>query len=158
MYYLLTLPAYGFYWFSLASRASLPEWYEPAAEVTPEFVTVVARTGLRDLGRPTPRRVLENDALPEFLNRQRCFAGESEGIEHFSLTHLFALGSRSVLMQVKGSFRARPAQRYSVPLGLSAEDIDSGNPAMIPYALARLRRGQKLWALVDATADPRFAY
>src|SRR5699024_6492233 len=31
------------------------------------------------------------------------------------------------------------------------------DPSMIPYTLARLRRRQKLWALVDATTDPDFA-
>ncbi len=158
LYYLLTLPAYGFYWFALADRQALPDWYQPVAEAPPELVTVVTRAGLRDLGRPRPRRVLENDVLPEFLSRQRWFAAKADAIERVTIAHLFELDSQFLLLEADVAFEQRPAQRYCLPLSLSAEDTDSVNPSMLPYTLARLRRGQTLWTLVDAVTDPGFAH
>jgi hypothetical protein len=43
--YMLTLPAYGFYWFVLAKEAELPTWHEPVPESLPEFATIVVRDG-----------------------------------------------------------------------------------------------------------------
>ena len=47
--YMLTLPAYGFYWFVLPEAAELPRWHEDLPEPLPDFITLVARDGLRSL-------------------------------------------------------------------------------------------------------------
>jgi len=44
--YLLTVPAFGFYWFALTTASDPPSWHTPAPEPLPEFVTIVIRHSL----------------------------------------------------------------------------------------------------------------
>ncbi len=41
--YLLTLPPFGFYWFTLAAEGTSPSWHTPAPEPLPEYITLVMR-------------------------------------------------------------------------------------------------------------------
>ncbi|MGI4941868.1 MAG: maltose alpha-D-glucosyltransferase, partial [Janthinobacterium lividum] len=69
--YLLTLPAYGFYWFQVATAAQLPSWHVPSPEMLPEFQTLVVRSEMVDLLAGLPSRALERDILPGYLAKRR---------------------------------------------------------------------------------------
>ena len=74
--YLLTLPAYGFYWFVLAEEAELPRWHEPMPEPLPDFITLVMRDGWSTLIEGPSARELARDVLPAFLAKQRWFGAK----------------------------------------------------------------------------------
>ena len=87
--YLLTLPAYGFFWFLLAPEADAPKWHLTAPDPLPEFVTLTAQSGnLQRALEGRDRSNLERYALPEFLGRQRWFAGKTAAVKSVSVTTL----------------------------------------------------------------------
>src|SRR5690606_26155240 len=158
--YMLTLPAYGFFWFILAEEAELPGWHEPIPEPLPEFITLVMSGDWKDLLQTGSRRALETDALPMFLPKQRWFAAKNaRRIEPrivwsalFGGSETFRLAEISVA--VDGS-DAR--QRYLLPLARAwgEQHIVFGSP-LLSYALAKIRRGARVGALYDATQSDRF--
>src|SRR4029453_5044180 len=92
--YFLTLPAWGFYWFSLTTDADYPKWHaERPAPV--DFPVLVIPEGLMaalstrdaaasDLHALMGRRVreqLERDVLPLFVVQQRWFAGKGRVLD-----------------------------------------------------------------------------
>ncbi|HET7570296.1 MAG TPA: maltose alpha-D-glucosyltransferase [Gammaproteobacteria bacterium] len=156
LYYLLTLPAYGFYWFLLEEEEQVPDWHQQLPPIAPEFVTLVARNGLRDIARQPARRQLETEILPEFLTRQRWFAAKGERIDTAAIASCTGLGDNALLSEVVVSLSGGEEQRYFVPLALAVEEADGATHVLLPYTLARLRRGQRLWALVDAAAADGF--
>ncbi|HET7588520.1 MAG TPA: maltose alpha-D-glucosyltransferase [Gammaproteobacteria bacterium] len=155
LYYLLTLPAYGFHWFLLEKEEAVPDRHQPP-QAAPEFVTLVARSGIRDIVRQPARRQLESDILPEFLARQRWFAAKGERIESAAIVACTELADNALLMQTEVTLSGGGTQRYFVPLALAGEESDGAAHVLLPYTLARLRRGQRLWALVDAAAADSF--
>jgi maltose alpha-D-glucosyltransferase/alpha-amylase len=157
LWYLLTLPAYGFHWFLLAAEEAMPAWHEQPPPVAPDFVTLVCRNGIQDMTRQPARRQLENEILPEFLVRQRWFGAKGERIDGAAISASSPLGDRFMLMEVEVALAGGETQHYFVPLALASEDEDGATHALLPYTLARLRRGQRLWALVDAAAVESFA-
>ena len=77
--YLLTLPAYGFYWFGLTSTAEQPAWHEQVPEAMPEFVTLVVTDAWRNVnGRAATE--FAHDVLPNYLPKQRWFGAKDEVI------------------------------------------------------------------------------
>ena len=72
--YMLTLPAYGFFWFGLAGEADLPSWHDPLPEAVPEFATIVIRDLHADILGFKSRILLEKKVLLAFLPNQRWFA------------------------------------------------------------------------------------
>ena len=83
--YMLTLPAYGFYWFILEAQAEQPRWHIPTPEVAPDFLTLVASDGWPNALSGPQRRVMERDVLPDFLFRQRWFAAKDVHFAQFEL-------------------------------------------------------------------------
>ncbi|MGH6608702.1 MAG: putative maltokinase, partial [Burkholderiaceae bacterium] len=97
--YLLTLPGWGFYEFSLESDVAAPQWHEerpPRAElpllVVPDGVRALLSDDTAAQARPgralMARRVreqLERDVLPAFLREQRWFAGKNAGLARTTL-------------------------------------------------------------------------
>ncbi|WP_141290506.1 maltose alpha-D-glucosyltransferase, partial [Ideonella azotifigens] len=87
--YLLTLPAYGFFWFRLAENAPVPAWHTtPLSDDRPLLVmfdgwrslfpeqVLPSRTGLAQKIRAR----LENDTLPRYIEGQRWYAAHGEAI------------------------------------------------------------------------------
>ena len=75
--YMLTLPAYGFFWFLLTDEEQAPSWHETMPEILPEFITLTSRDGRIETaltGRE--RSQLETDVLPQFLPLQRWFGAK----------------------------------------------------------------------------------
>ncbi|MGH8284059.1 MAG: putative maltokinase, partial [Gammaproteobacteria bacterium] len=159
-YYPLTLPGYGWFWFVLASPDEAPAWYGPVTEFAPEYVTLVVRRGLTELGQDGTLGTLEREVLPPWLGAQRWFAGKSEGISQPRIVPLGELrsGNRESFWLAAAEVTANDeVQRYFLPLGLDADD-GGGRTDLAPYTLANVRRGATLNALCDATVLPQFAH
>ena len=156
--YPLTLSGYGWFWFLLARPDEAPAWHAPVHEFAPEFVTLVVRHGLGELADGGTLRTLEREVLPAWLGAQRWFAGKSEDIGQLRV------GSLGELRDTAGAFWLATVdvaeddgtQRYFLPLGLDSDD-GAGGADLMPYTLARVRRGAQLRTLVDAGVMPEFA-
>ncbi|MDQ1078790.1 maltose alpha-D-glucosyltransferase [Pseudoroseomonas cervicalis] len=151
--YLLTLPPYGFYWFLLATEAAMPSWHTPAPEAMSELSTLVLRGGVADVLAPAPRKVLEQDSLPQYLARRRWFAGKDGVVASARLAFAEALSTENgeaLLAEVEVP-EGEGTARYLLPLGIIWEDdISTALPQQL--ALARVRRGRRVGLLTDAFA------
>jgi maltose alpha-D-glucosyltransferase / alpha-amylase len=152
--YLVTLPAWGFYWFRLSDAQQAPEWHRPIAQVLPEFLTLTTRDGtlLSALeGREGPDLV--RDTLPRFLPLQRWFPAKDRPVARTALASLAVLGDRHILaaLDVDGD-------RFLMPLSArwGEEHLAFGAPTL-SATLAKLRRGPRMGALIDGTADSTMA-
>jgi maltose alpha-D-glucosyltransferase/alpha-amylase len=159
--YLLTLPAYGFYWFVLAEEAALPRWHEPVPEPLPDFITLVMRDSLGTLIEGPSGRQLARDVLPAFLANQRWFGAKDQQITATTVANWAELASsrgRYLLAEIEVQFAGGAAlRRYFLPLATSYDDqaLTHGWP-LLSFALAQVRRGAKVGALYDAMAGPEF--
>src|SRR6201999_283911 len=61
--YLLTLPPYAFYWFSLENETATPAWRVAPPTPLPELVTLVFRHDAAELLEPEPRQMIEREIL-----------------------------------------------------------------------------------------------
>src|SRR4051812_41550253 len=158
--YLLTLPAYGFYWFGLTNTAEQPAWHEQMPEVMPEFVTLVVTDAWRNVnGRAATE--FARDVLPAYLPKQRWFGAKDEVINSTRIhatAELQARGETFMLgvMDVVLSGVEEP-QQYFLPLTVSWDE-NAATPAspLLPYTLARARRGPRLGGLYDAMQSDHF--
>ncbi len=160
--YLLTLPAYGFYWFLLAEEAEVPSWHQSIPEPLPDFATVVLRDGLAGVGDANNRQVLEQQALVAFARNQRWFAAKDADIRSIEIGTgaVLSPGLDGLLLQMLEVHLAdRTTHRYLLPLAVAwgEDNVHVGSP-LLPFTLAKARRGPRLGALYDATAGEAFAY
>jgi maltose alpha-D-glucosyltransferase / alpha-amylase len=157
--YMLTLPAYGFYWFIFETEASQPRWHVPATEVVPDFITLIASQGWQGVFGDTQRSRLEREVLPEFLLRQRWFGAKDAHFARFELKHLANLeGSESYpLTLCETLLPGGNSQRYFLPLSVrwGGEHLHAGAP-LLGFTLCRLRSGARVGALLDAARDEAF--
>ena len=155
MPYLLTLPAYGFFWFLLADEVEAPHWHQEIAPVLPEFLTLTTRDGrLSSALGGREGTEFQRETLPRYLPLQRWFASKDRRIERVRLTQLAELeqgrhGLNAVEVDLGGE-----TQRYFLPLSAlwGEENLMSG-ATTLPATLAKLRRGASVGAMVDGTAD-----
>ncbi len=151
--YLLTLPAYGFFWFLLASDAQLPSWHSPPPEPLPDYVTLVMRAGLADVLAQQGRDVLEREVLPAYLPLRRWYASKTDRLQKASLAYAAPLpttGGAVMFAEVEATLPDR-TERYVLPLGVVWEDESTGAlPQQL--ALTRVRRGPRVGYLTDAFA------
>ena len=156
--YLVTLPAYGFYWFLLADESQTPEWHLPIAQPLPEFITLTTRDGRIDTavsGREG--RQLEKDVLPQFLGLQRWFASKDKTLRSVSLTPLTEMEGPQALAVLDVTLDDG-AERYFLPLSAAwGDEALSPGAATLPYTIAKLRRGPRVGALLDGTSDAAMA-
>ncbi|CAN5905384.1 maltose alpha-D-glucosyltransferase [soil metagenome] len=167
--YFLTLPPHGFYWFRLATEAAAPSWHEDSLRYAepPTIVLPAGRAAVRGT-RKTPLRIagkqlaqLENDALPNYLSLRRWFAGKGNQIEKVEVASLIEVGPDRLLALLKvesdGDGDGARSQAYFLPLSAAWEHGAEDNlPALMPYAVARLRRRSKVGVLYDALVDEDF--
>jgi maltose alpha-D-glucosyltransferase/alpha-amylase len=159
--YMLTLPGYGFYWFLLASDAEAPAWRVTPVEPAAELATAVFAHGWKSLLEGRELHQLERASLPEFVARQRWFSGKNARISGAALETLAVLdadGDGYALQQLDVTLQGGEAQRYFLPLSAAwgVEHVATG-AARLPFTLAKLRRGARVGALLDAAHDERFA-
>jgi maltose alpha-D-glucosyltransferase/alpha-amylase len=158
--YLLTLPSYGFYWFILPEEAEAPHWHETMPEPLPEFVTLVLRDSWRSLMGGREAQELATNVLPAFIAKQRWFAAKDSRIARAHLITLGELadgGNGYLLLQAEIDLTGSESQRYFVPLGLSWEE-DAGTTSwpLMPFMLAKARRGARVGAIYDAMSADQF--
>ncbi len=148
--YLLTLPPYGFYWFSLAEEAGWPSAHTPAPEVMPDYQTFVMRRGLTE-ALTASRQSIERDVLPPYLAKRRWYAMKDQTLNAARLALLTPLPDPDlVLAEIETDTPAGTA-RWLLPLGVAWEDRPA---ATLPgqLALARVRRGPRVGLLTDGFA------
>ena len=166
--YLLTLPAYGFYWFRLATDAEAPHWHEE--RLTREDLPVIVLfdgwlSFFRD--RVVPWRIgmaektraqLETQVLPIYLETQRWYAAKGERARSVRLADhaLWQAEGVSWLLALLDAETAEPA-RYFMPLVLAWEDADEERlKGLAATTLAKVRQQAKVGTLADAYADESF--
>jgi maltose alpha-D-glucosyltransferase / alpha-amylase len=159
--YMLTMPGYGYYWFELAMGRDEPAWRTTPLEPAKELVTAVFAQSWAGLLEDRERGHLERVSLPEFVARQRWYAGKHARILDVKLETiclLTASGDGFVLGQLQVSCSDGDRQRYFLPLSaLWGADYVAPGAARLAFTLAKLRRGARVGALLDATHDDRFA-
>jgi len=151
--YLLTLPPYGFYWFTLGVDADQPKWRKPAPEQMPEYLTLVLRKSVADLAQPQLMKTLEDEILPAYLPKRRWYAAKDTKMPKLevSLQPAFPESPHPVmLMEIRAG-----NDRYQLPLTILWEDeVVTALPQQL--ALARVRIGRRVGLLTDAFAIESF--
>ncbi len=167
--YMLTLPAYGFFWFRLSVDATPPLWHTDRLPVEDLPVLVLFdgwnsffrsrvmpwRLGMAD----KTRTELETTTLPRFMQRQRWYAAKGENVARVSIAENFVLKSGGnewliALMDPQGL--AEPS-RYFVPLAMVYEEQEEDRAkALAALAVTRVRQQATMGLLADAMADEPF--
>ena len=156
--YLLTLPPFGFYWFALATAADLPAWHTPAPEPLPEFVTMIVRGSLAKTLVSPAAKLVEDEALPQYIAKRRWFGLRDQPIKATRVTHLVNIGDDAdeILFTIVEVKTTGGTTHWLLPLAVLWEDQPSTTlPNML--AVARVRRGRRMGLLTDAFALPSFA-
>ncbi len=150
--YLLTLPPYGFYWFSLTSPERMQLTAQRPPEALPELHTFVLRNGPRDILTPPLRSVLEGEVLPAYLPLRRWFGSKDRRITGTRAAYMAPLPGNDVgIAELEVRLADADTQRYLLPVGIAWEDVPhSALPQQL--ALARVRRGRRVGVLTDAFA------
>ncbi|MCQ4270302.1 maltose alpha-D-glucosyltransferase [Pseudomonas kuykendallii] len=149
--YLLTLPPYGFYWFLLASEATMPSWHQVPVETMPDFPTLVLKRRVEELLEEPSRGVLEGTSLPAYLPKRRWFPGKDSVIRNVRIAYATRLndGPRPMLLSEIEVETDTATSRFQLPLGfLPEEEFGAALPQQL--ALARVRRGRQVGLLTDA--------
>ncbi len=154
--YLLTLPPFGFYWFSLATETSWPSAHTPPPEPMPEYQTIVLRRDFHD-GLLAARGVLEKEVLPPYLRMRRWFALKDQTIQSVRLAALMRLGVPDLLLAEIQVDTPSGTSCWQLPFGIAWEDRPEPSPLPAQLALARVRRGASVGLLTDGFALPDFA-
>ena len=151
--YLVTLPPYGFFWFSLEQE----EDYEPEKELPREITTLVLGPGWESLRSGWTRRTLEHDVLPGYLPDRRWFADKASHSISIALSAAIPIEHAhdhfvAAIADVTGT---HGSSRYLLPLTIrwTRYTAIDRSPASV---LAAVRRGPREGTLLDATAEPEF--
>jgi maltose alpha-D-glucosyltransferase/alpha-amylase len=168
-FYLLTLPAFGFYWFRLAADVEVPQWHEErlSFEDRPVLVLFDGWTSFfRDRVVPWRMRMAEKlrtqfeaEVLPRYVASQRWYAAKGEPIKRALLDDWVLWGpqSRSWLITLLRIETASGQSAYFLPMALAWGDGDEEPPgALAAAALARVRQQSQVGVLADAFSDEAF--
>jgi maltose alpha-D-glucosyltransferase/alpha-amylase len=158
--YLVTLPAYGFFWFLLNDEATAPGWHEQMPEILPDFITLTTRDGLLMTALSGREKAqLDTDVLPQFLPLQRWFGAKDEKLGKVTLTPLAELKPGEHALAVVDVEIGGETQRYFLPLSArwGEASLTTGAPKL-SYTLAKIRRGPLPGALVDGVHDENLAH
>ncbi|MEE2952792.1 MAG: maltose alpha-D-glucosyltransferase [Pseudomonadota bacterium] len=156
--YMLTLPAYGFFWFDLVDP-SAAKGYVAGPVALPAFSTLVSPGDLKaTIGG---RNLTElKSVLPSFIGNQRWFAGKSARPTRLDVSVLGAPSeeSRRHLLAEVIVESEDGEDHYLLPLGVRwGEDQLSAGAPDLPYTIARVRQGPNIGALIDGTRSADLA-
>ncbi|HMA14200.1 MAG: putative maltokinase, partial [Bacteroidota bacterium] len=157
--YLLTLPAYAFYWFDLREEAEAPSWHQATPEMLPDFVTLTTIDGTAErLLSGREARQLCEDVLPAFLPLQRWYGDKGRAIRSVAVSRLGTLGKPTQEMTIVEVDAGKQASRYFLPLAIhwGSGHLRHGAP-LLSHTLAKARKGPQLGALIDGAFDDSFA-
>jgi maltose alpha-D-glucosyltransferase/alpha-amylase len=154
--YFLTLPAYGFYWFQLTTAlVERPQ----APPIPPELFTLVLTGGPETIFKGRERTAFERTIIPRLISTRRWFAGKGRKVKGARLVDFAKMRSRAgrddilwplVSVEMSGG----ETQDYSMPLALEEGREEE---SLLPYAVARVRRGPRVGLLYGAGSSPNFA-
>ncbi|MFW5330507.1 maltose alpha-D-glucosyltransferase [Hydrogenophaga sp. ZJX-1] len=167
--YMLTLPAYGFFWFRLATDAAPPRWHEErlALEDLPVLVlfddwnsffrgkVVPWRIGMAE----KTRNQFERELMPRFMLRQRWYAAKGEPLERATLAAhgLLEEGKSQWLLALIDTQGPAEPERYFAPLVIAFEDDDEERTrTLMPLAVTKVRQQATMGVLADAMGDELF--
>ena len=167
---LLTLSAYGFYWFNLTTDAEAPSWHEQIFSID-ERPVLVLFDGWSSLfrDRVVPWRIamaektrlqFETDTLPRFIETQRWYAAKGTAIERARIVDqvIWQEGKTSWLRRAARCWRGRRTPRAtscrSRSPGRSAMRIALRN--LSTAAVAKVRQQANVGVMGDAFADELF--
>jgi maltose alpha-D-glucosyltransferase/alpha-amylase len=167
--YLLTLSAYGFYWFRLTTDAEAPSWHEQIFSIDERPVLVLFdgwNTLFRDRVMPwriglaeKTRLQFETDTLPRFIETQRWYAAKGVPIERARITDYLVWqdGQWSWVLALLEVGTAPESAAYFMPLALAWEDRDEERVRnLTTAAIAKIRQQANVGVMGDAFADEAF--
>src|SRR3954465_10353941 len=162
--YLLTLPAYAFYWFRLAQDVSAPDWHKEML-VHEEAPVLVLFDGWLSFFRDkvVPWRIgmaeqlrepLEVEVLPKFIEGQRWYAQKGEPVRNADMKDhvVWDVGGLSWLI----TFVAVRDSPFFLPLALGWEEDEDHVRALSALAIAKVRQQANVGVMADAIADEAF--
>jgi maltose alpha-D-glucosyltransferase/alpha-amylase len=167
--YLLTIPAYGFYWFKLTTDAEGPSWHEQIVSIDerPVLVLFDGWTSLfRD--RVVPWRIgiaektrlqFETDTLPRYIETQRWYAAKGTAIDRARIADhvLWQEGKLSWLVTLLDLEGGGERTSYFMPLALAWEERDEERVRNLSTAaVAKIRQQANVGLMGDAFADEMF--
>src|ERR1700734_2366532 len=171
--YLLTISAYGFYWFRLSTDAAVPSWHEQVVSIDerPVLVLFDGWTSLfRD--RVVPWRIgiaektrlqFETDTLPRYIETQRWYAAKGTAIDRARIADqvLWQEGTGKNLLTWLVTLldleSAGERSSYFMPLALAWEERDEERVRNLSTAaLAKIRQQANVGVMGDAFADEMF--
>jgi maltose alpha-D-glucosyltransferase / alpha-amylase len=167
--YLLTISAYGFFWFKLATDAAVPTWHEQIVSVD-ERPVLVLFDGWTSLFRErvVPWRIgvaektreqFETDTLPRYIESQRWYAAKGKLIERARITEqvLWQEGKVCWLVAFVELDGAEEHASYFLPLALAWEERDEERARNLSTAaVAKIRQQGNVGVMGDAFADELF--
>lgn len=154
--YLLTLPPYGFFWFTLSEAQAAPTWHAASPSVLPEFVTFVLREDFRPAFEHEARTVFEEQVLPSYLPLRpwyRPAGGRPRAVRVLAAPALRTAEGDVLLAELSTG----GADVYLLPLALVFEAEDRLVPLSAQLALARARRGRRVGLVTDGFSRDSFA-
>ena len=151
--YLITLPPYGFFWFSLNTDPK----GEPEKVLPRDITTLVVGHGWENALSTWTRRTFESEVLPGFMPERRWFADKNTRSISAKVSTAIPVehdGGRIALVVVESSAE-NGASRYFMPLTIcwSRYTTIDKNPANV---LAAVRRGANEGTLLDAAIEQDF--
>jgi maltose alpha-D-glucosyltransferase/alpha-amylase len=151
--YLVTLPPYGYFWFSLNQEAD----HEPESTLPREITTLVIGPGWDSMLSGWTRRTLDLDVLPHFVSERRWYADKASRQVTMSCSVAIPIerNSDQFLAGIVDVSGTHSRSRYFLPLTIHwtrYTQIDRG-PASV---IAAVRRGPREGVLLDATAETEF--
>jgi len=169
--YLLTLSAYGFYWFRLTTDVEAPSWHEQILPID-ERPVVVLFDGWSSLfrDRVVPWRIgmaektrvqFETDTLPRFIETQRWYAAKGSAIERARIVDhaVWQEANTSWLLALVevAAAGAEEVAWYFMPLALAWEEGDEDRARNLStLAIAKVRQQSNVGVMGDAFADELF--
>jgi maltose alpha-D-glucosyltransferase/alpha-amylase len=151
--YLLTLPAYGSYWF----RLTVEETEEELTPSAPELFTLVQGATPETLFAGREIKTLETEAMPRFLARQTWFRPNRPDIASVHFQAGLRLPSEPPAQTVgltlfDVTLRDGETGTILLPLSLVEDAADD----QLPRAVAQVRKFNRVGLLIDALDSPAF--
>ncbi|MDP9010006.1 MAG: maltose alpha-D-glucosyltransferase [Pseudomonadota bacterium] len=167
--YFLTIAAYGFYWFRLATDAAVPSWHEQVVSVD-ERPVLVLFDGWLSLFRErvVPWRIgmaektraqFETDTLPRYIETQRWYAAKGTAIDRARISEhvLWQEGKVCWLVALLELDGTEERASYFLPLALAWEERDEDRVRNLSTAaVAKVRQQANVGVMGDAFADEMF--
>jgi maltose alpha-D-glucosyltransferase / alpha-amylase len=151
--YRFTLAPYSFLWLELQSKPQSSEVSTDLEQHAPFDVTDGWKVLLEGVSQPR----LESVALPEYLVKQRWFAGKSRNIKGTEIVDWADLETtNSALAFVKVQFDHGPLDTYQLPLAIMFGEIGDESRRAVPNAsIAAVTAKRVSGVLYDGVFDDR---